>query len=87
MPRNCYTKTVRSSEHRQRVRQEKELAVIARELHLMGAEPTSTPTVNEVKQRRRLRLAHRRRHKPAPVSAVSAALTQADHTEPEREAC
>jgi septal ring factor EnvC (AmiA/AmiB activator) len=60
MSRNCYTRTIRTSEHQQHHRQEKELAIIARELQRMGTEPTPTPTDNDVKQRRRVRLAHNR---------------------------
>jgi hypothetical protein len=72
MPRNRYTRTVRTSENQQAARQEEELESIARELRRTGSMSTATPAVNEAKQERRNRLANKQRHKPVPASAVAA---------------
>jgi hypothetical protein len=56
MSRNRYTKLVHQEQRAQLARQEKVLAIFARELHGKIAEPAATPDTNDNKQRRRTRL-------------------------------
>ena len=64
MARNRYTNIVHKEQRALMARQEKELAVLARELHRTVAEPAAAPVIDNGKQRRRTRLEARRLHRP-----------------------
>lgn len=64
MARNRFTKIIRREQRALMARQEKELAVLARELHRRIAEPAAAPVTDDGKQRRRTRLETRRLHRP-----------------------
>jgi hypothetical protein len=64
-----YTSLVRKRERNQIARQEKEVIDIKRRLACEIAESTQAPALNADKTRRSLRLARKRKHKAARVSA------------------
>lgn len=64
MSRNHYTKIIRKEQRALLARQEKALAVLARELHRTATEPAAAPVADDGKQRRRIRLEMRRLHRP-----------------------
>jgi hypothetical protein len=63
MPRNRYTKVVRTRTRAQFARQEAELRDLSRELHRSDAQSILLPVRNEEKERRGARIDRKRRAK------------------------
>lgn len=79
MPRNRYTKIVNKELRARTAMQEKELVEIASSLRAECA-PAITDTSDELKQRRRVRLAQKQLHKPQHPAAAPATGTVSSST-------
>lgn len=72
MSRNRYTKTIRKEERARLARREKNLDVIAKTLDRRDTGFESPVPINKAKDRRSIRLEHKRQHKPERPGATGA---------------